>query len=136
MRSEKCAEGLGFGRGGFAHGGEAVSIFQMLVRFFLNIFRKQGDAVRIFQNIHLDSLLAKYFLRAGKICNITDNAPLKLTAIDQRRTDVTSAERRKDRGLAEIQAPRIPRGRRLAVIDQFKLYTSFLISLRAILRIL
>src|SRR5580704_6855565 len=121
-------EDLGLGRSRFANRRKAIGVFQMLVRFFLYVFRKQSDSVGIFQNIHLDALLAKYFLRAGKICNITDDTALKLAPVDQRRTNVTSAESRKDRGLAEIHASRISCGRRLAMIVRMVLLDQCIVS--------
>src|ERR1700722_587039 len=108
-RPNKFAERLSFAHGSFSYCGETIGIFQMLVRLFLYVFREQCNAFRVFQNIHLYALLPDQILRARKIRNIPDDQAAKLTPVDKRRADFTSAERRKHRGPAEIQAPRIPR---------------------------
>jgi hypothetical protein len=74
----------------FAHFGQAARILQMLMRFFLHVFRKKRDPVRALQNIYLHALLPQLLLIAGKVRNVADHQPLELKLIMPR--DIGSEE--------------------------------------------
>lgn len=76
----------------------------MLIGLFLQVFREEGYAVGVFQNVHQDALLAKHVFVAGEIRDAADDQAMELTPVDERGADVTGAERGEHRRLAEIQA--------------------------------
>ena len=70
-------------RGRFPNRGDSAGIFAMLVRFFFKVFRKKGDAVRNFQNLHPHTLLPNRFLIAAEVGHVADDQPLELQLANQ-----------------------------------------------------